>query len=118
MIAEIMDSDFIKNFPMPTHRRPTTPGEFIRDFLDDEELRLTQRELAVRLGITRPSLSSILNGKRAISVEMAFRLERVLGPSAALWLRMQMIVDLWDLQHSPKAKAIAKLKPLKKRRAA
>ncbi|HEY2473373.1 MAG TPA: HigA family addiction module antitoxin, partial [Candidatus Cybelea sp.] len=66
---------------VPTHRRPSTPGEFIREYLSDEELNLNQGELAKRLGVSRGNLNAIVNGKRAVTPEMALRLERVLGVS-------------------------------------
>lgn len=94
-------------------RRPTTPGDLIREYLDDPALRLTQRELAARLGVSRGNLNAIVNGKRAISSVMGLRLERVLGISLQTWLNLQAAVDIFDAVHSPEARHIAKLKPLR-----
>jgi len=99
---------------VPTYRRPSTPGEFIRDYLDDAELNLTQGILANRLRISRANLNAIVNGKRTITPGMAMRLERVLGVSMQTWLNLQAAVDIYDALHSPEAKDIAKLRPLRK----
>jgi addiction module HigA family antidote len=99
---------------VPTHRRPGTPGEFIRQYLDDSELRLTQGMLADRLRVSRANLNAIINGRRAVTPEMAMRLERVLGVSMQTWLNLQRAVDIYDALRSRKAKDIAKLKPLRR----
>ena len=99
---------------IPTHRRPSPPGEFIREYLDDAELNLTQGALARRLGVSRANLNAIINGKRAVTPDMAMRLERVLGVSMQTWLNLQAVVDIYDALHSPVAKDIARLKPLRK----
>jgi addiction module HigA family antidote len=93
------------------NRRPLTPGEHLRDIL--EENVVTQQQFADALGITRRRLNEILNGRRGITPDTALRLGRVLNTSAELWLRLQNQLELWDAVNSPNAKAIAKLKPLK-----
>jgi addiction module HigA family antidote len=102
-----------RSIAVPKHRRPSTPGDLIREFLDDPELRLTQGELAVRLGISRGNLNAIVNGKRALTPAMGLRLERVLDISLQTWLNLQAAVDIYDAVHSPEARQIAKLKPLR-----
>jgi len=99
---------------VPTHRRPSTPGDFIREYLEDEELDLNQGDLAKRLGVSRANLNAIVNGKRAVTPEMAMRLERVLGVSMQTWLNLQAAIEIYDALHSPQAKQIAKLKPLRR----
>lgn len=99
---------------VPAHRRPSTPGDFIREYLSDEELNLNQGDLAKRLGVSRANLNAIVNGKRAVTPEMAMRFERVLGVSMQTWLNLQAAVEIYDALHSPKAKQIAKLKPLRR----
>ena len=97
---------------IPTHRRPTTPGEIIvREFIEPHGV--TQTLLAQHLGITYHRLNEIVNGKRGITTDTAMRLERVLGPSAGFWLNAQYAVDLYDAMHSPVAKTIARLEPLR-----
>jgi len=98
---------------VPKHRRPSTPGDLIREYLDDPGLGLTQGELAARLGISRGNLNAIVNGKRATTPAMGLRLERVLGIRLQTWLNLQAAVDIYDAVHSPEARQIARLKPLR-----
>ncbi|MDQ2679757.1 MAG: HigA family addiction module antitoxin [Candidatus Eremiobacteraeota bacterium] len=99
---------------VPSHRRPTTPGAMIREmYLGDDGLGITQSVLASRLGITRQRLNEILNDRRALTVDTALRLERVLGPSVGFWMNLQMSVEIYDAMHGAAAKRIAKLKPLR-----
>jgi addiction module HigA family antidote len=99
---------------IPKHRRPSTPGDLLRDYLDDPDVHLTQGALAERLGVSRANLNAIINGKRAVTATMAMRLERVLGVSMQMWLNLQTAVDIYDAIHSAEAQQIAKLKPLRK----
>lgn len=77
---------------------PPHPGETLRDDVLPA-LGLTVTEAAAQLGVTRPALSRVLNGKAAISPEMALRLEGWLGVenggSADLWIAGQAAYDLW-----------------------
>ena len=76
-------------------RRPTHPGEMLReDFLSD--YGLTASGLASAIGVSRQSVNELLRGRRAVSPEMALRLGKVFGNSAAFWLNAQRAVDLWD----------------------
>lgn len=100
------------NILIPTHKRPATPGDILlHDFL--EELGVSQLEFAKHIGFTPTRLNEIIKGKRGITPDTALRLERVLGPSAAFWLNLQQMVDVYDALHSDAAKTIKKLKPLK-----
>ena len=74
-------------------RRPTHPGVVLREDVLPA-LKMTQTELATRLGVSRLSVSELLHKKRALSPEMAVRLARLLGTSAESWLRMQTARDL------------------------
>jgi antitoxin HigA-1 len=92
-------------------RRPTHPGEMLReDFLPDYDL--TVARLAESLGVSRQSVNELLNGRRAISPEMALRLARLFGNSPEFWLNAQRAVDLWDAAQAIK-KDIARIKPLR-----
>ncbi len=73
-------------------KKPNHPGDLIRDCLD--ELKINVTDGARALGVTRPTLSRILNGKASVSPEMAVRLEKALGSSAGFWLRLQLNFDL------------------------
>jgi len=99
---------------VPKERRPSTPGDLVREYVTDPELRLNQGILAKRLGISRANLNAIINGKRAVTPAMALRLERVLGVSMQTWINLQTAVDIYDALHSPEAIDIARLKPLGK----
>jgi addiction module HigA family antidote len=78
-------------------------------------LGLTQQEFAEALGIDRPALNMIVNGRRRITPDMAIRLSIVLGTTPDYWLNSQMITDLYEALHSEHAAALKKaLKPLKK----
>jgi addiction module HigA family antidote len=74
---------------------PPHPGELLRLELLDE-LGLTVTEAAARLAMTRAPLSRVLNGRAAISADLAIRLE-VLGISTAkTWLDMQTNYNLFQ----------------------
>ncbi len=74
-------------------KNPPHPG---RTILHDciEPLGLTVTAGARVLGVTRPTLSNLVNGKAGISPEMAIRLEKAFGSTADTWLRMQAAHDL------------------------
>jgi antitoxin HigA-1 len=73
-------------------KNPPHPGRLVRDEI--EELGLTITEAASGLGVSRQQLHRVLNGKCAVSAEMAVRLEKAIGSSADAWLRMQTNYDL------------------------
>lgn len=73
-------------------KKPNHPGDIIRDCLD--ELKISVTDGAKALGVTRATLSRLLNGKAGVSPEMAVRLEKALGSSAGFWLRLQLNYDL------------------------
>lgn len=76
---------------------PLKPGRFLRDrVLRGQGTRITQDELANALAVSRFTVNQIINGRRAITADMAVRLAHVLGTSPALWLDMQKEVDLFD----------------------
>lgn len=96
---------------VPTHRRPTTPGEMLlEEFL--KPLGVSQLKFAKQIGVGYPRLNEIINGKRAVTPDTAMRFARALGTSAQVWLNLQTVVDLYDAQHSPGVRAINKIKPL------
>ena len=82
-------------------RKPTHPGELLRaDVLP--ALKMSQSELARRLGVSRLSVSELLLEKRAMSPDMAVRVARLTSTTPDSWLRMQAAVDLWQLERDPK----------------
>ena len=73
---------------------PPHPGEIIRE-LCLEPLGITVTAAAKALGVSRKSLSEILNGKAGISPEMAIRLSIAFKTTAESWLNQQVHYDLW-----------------------
>lgn len=74
-------------------KNPPHPGPGIKeDCLDPLDLSVT--EAARILGVARHTLSRLLNGRAAISPEMAIRLEKAGWSNAAFWLRLQASYDL------------------------
>ena len=84
------------NAPLRMHN-PSHPGEILRQ-LCLEPLGLTVTETAEGLGVSRKTLSAILNGRSSISPEMAVRLSLAFGTSAESWLNHQIQYDLWQVQ--------------------
>ena len=71
---------------------PAHPGELIRESLRD--VGWTVAECAERIGVTRNTLSRLLNGRISVSAEMALALERLGWSTAEHWLRLQANYDL------------------------
>ncbi len=80
--------------PMKT---PPHPGEIIRD-LYIEPLDLTVTQAAAGLGVSRKTLSMLLNGHAGISPEMAVRLSKAFGRTPEGWLQLQMQYDLAQIK--------------------
>jgi addiction module HigA family antidote len=78
---------------------PPHPGEVIREYLGET----TVSAAAKHLGVGRVTFSRVLNGKAAVSPEMAVRLASAFGTSSPeVWLRLQAKYDLWRIQRSKK----------------
>ncbi len=81
---------------MPMHD-PPHPGTHVReDCL--EPLGLSVTAAARALGVSRKTLSQILNGRAGISPEMAVRLSKAFGSTPRHWLQLQMNYDLWHAE--------------------
>ena len=74
-------------------KNPPHPGRSIRTACL-QPLGLSVTEAAKVLGVTRQALNNVVNGKAAISPEMAIRLTKAFGSTAETWLRMQVAYDL------------------------
>ncbi len=95
---------------IPTHRPPTHPGEMLyEEFL--EPLSMTQRELALRIGVSYPRINELVHGKRGVTPDTALRLAKLFGTTAEFWLNGQLAWDLYQATHSPKAKDIETIEP-------
>jgi addiction module HigA family antidote len=73
---------------------PPHPGEVLQDTVLADG-RISVSEFARKLGVSRVALSRVVNGRAAISADMALRLAAALGGSAESWLQMQSAYDLW-----------------------
>jgi antitoxin HigA-1 len=73
--------------------RPAHPGQFIRMEVI-APLGLSVTDAAKVLGVTRPALSALLNGRAALSPDMAIRIEKAFGPKMDTLLRMQTAYEI------------------------
>ena len=89
-------------------RRPTHPGTILREDVLPA-LGMTQKEFASWIGVSRLTVSEILNEKRTITPDMAMRLGKALGNGPQIWLRMQQTLDLWELAQQNKYQRIKTL---------
>jgi addiction module HigA family antidote len=86
---------------VPTLAKAFPPGDFIREEL--EHRGWTQQQLAVRMGRPLQTVNMIVNGRKAITAETASQLETVFGPSAAYWMNLEAIWQLYKLAEKRKA---------------
>lgn len=98
---------------MPRMFNPPHPGLTLRDDVLPA-LGLSVTEAAEQLGVSRVALSRVLNGRAAISPEMALRIEAWLGVErggdARVWLAEQTAYEIWHAQQRMKADKV-KVKP-------
>lgn len=87
---------------------PPHPGEVLKE-LCIEPLGLTVTDAAKGLGVSRKTLSSILNGKSGISPEMAVRLSIGFNTSSESWLNQQSQYDLWQAEQHRKELRVSQL---------
>ena len=80
---------------------PPHPGEILIEFYF-EPLNLTISEAAQKLFITRPNLSSIVNGRAGISALMATKLAKAFNTSPQFWMNIQASYDLWQVSQKEK----------------
>ncbi len=78
---------------------PPHPGEVLRE-LCLEPMGLSVTEAAEALGVSRKTLSTIINGRAGISPEMAIRLSKAFDTSPESWLNQQQQFDLWHAMNS------------------
>jgi addiction module HigA family antidote len=87
---------------------PPHPGEVLREFCL-EPLGISVTYTAKALGVSRKTLSSILNGRSGISPEMAIRLAQAFDTSPESWLNQQIQYDLWKAEQNTSNRHIKKL---------
>lgn len=88
---------------------PPHPGDALKEDVLPA-LGLSVTEAAEQLGGARVALSRVINGRAAISADMAIRLAQWLGGSPEIWLRQQLQYDLWHAEQ----KSTVKVKPAKR----
>ena len=92
-------------------RRPTHPGNIIKeDYL--VPLSITIKDMADTLGISRKTLSKIINERGAITPDMALRLSRAFDTTPDFWLNLQQNYDLWHAESA--SREWQKVKPIPK----
>ena len=80
---------------IPKHRKPSHPGEILlEEFLGP--MKLSQVELAHRMGVPVQRVNTLVNGKRDITAETAILLSRVLKTSPEFWMNLQDARDLYE----------------------
>lgn len=73
---------------------PAHPGEVLKGLYLDP-LKITITNAAANLGVSRRTLSMLINGRIGVSAEMALRLSEALDTTPEIWLDMQQSYDLW-----------------------
>lgn len=93
-------------------RRPTHPGSIIKeDYI--LHLVITIKDMADTLGVSRKTLSKIINEKGAVTPDMALRLSRAFDTTPEFWLNLQKNYDLWHAKTA--SKEWQKVKPFPRR---
>ena len=96
---------------IPRNRPPTHPGEMlVEEFLGP--LKMTQVELAKRIGVPFQRVNQIARGKRAVSPDTALRLAQLFNTTPGFWLSLQQRWDLYEAVQSAPARTIARIKPV------
>jgi addiction module HigA family antidote len=90
-------------------RQPTHPGKIIQeDYL--KPLSITIKAMADLVGVSRKTMSKIINGKGSVTPDMALRLSRAFDTTPDLWLNLQKNYDLWNAEQV--SKEWKKVKPI------
>ncbi len=89
--------------------KPPHPGEIIRE-LCLKPLGITVSDAAKALGVSRKTLSELLNGRTGVSPEMAIRLSIAFDTTPESWLAQQMQYDLWKAEGKRKVLKVERLK--------
>ena len=79
---------------------PAHPGEIVKERLGSMSIS----GAAEHLGVSRVTLSRLINGKSGVSAEMAVRLADAFGTTPDLWLKLQMNYDLWHASRKRRRK--------------
>lgn len=93
---------------------PNHPGAFIK-LIVLEPLGLSVTEAAGVLGVTRPALSALLNGRASLSPEMAIRLEKAFAVDMETLMNMQTAFDIAEARKRSRSIRVQRYKPKTKR---
>jgi addiction module HigA family antidote len=90
---------------MTMMHNPASPGELLKEFIGDT----TATELAKHIGVARATISRILNGRTAVSMDLSIRLGEALGLSLDFFSKAQLQYDLWleSQRKRPKIRPLA-----------
>ncbi len=89
---------------IPTNRKPSHPGEILlTEFL--EPLKMSQSELAKKMGVPIQRVNTLINKKRGVTAETAILLSEVLKNTAEFWMNLQAIYDLYEARQTLKSAA-------------
>ena len=84
---------------IPKNRKPSHPGEILlEEFL--KPLKMSQVELAEKMGVPIHRVNTLINGKRDMTAETAILLSRVLKTTSEFWMNVQVACDLYDARRS------------------
>ncbi len=93
--------------------KPTHPGRVLKNMYV-EPLGLDNGAAAENLGVTRKTLSQLLNERQGISAEMALRLAKAFDTTPELWMNIQRNFDLWKAEQRV---TLAKIKQFRRAKA-
>ena len=79
---------------------PAHPGRILANYMAGRSVT----DVARHLGVTRPALSRVLNGRAGVSADMALRISEAFNTDADFWLRLQAQRDLWIASQKKRAK--------------
>jgi antitoxin HigA-1 len=89
---------------------PSHPGEILKE-LYLSELAISVTAFAKDIGVSRKTVSAIVNCHKSVTPEMAMRLSKAMGTTPQLWMNLQTNYDLWHLAHERK-EVFASIKPI------
>lgn len=98
---------------VPTDRSPTHPGEMLREELL-KPLKITQEELADLIGVSLQTVNQLVNRHSDMTLDVAVRLERLLGMSSDFWMNLQARWDSYQERQIPWKRIEGLARPLRK----
>jgi len=102
--SDAWDVDFVDyhwDLDMKAQRAPAHPGGILKR-LYLEPMNLSTVELAKAIGVSRKTVSQLINERSAVTPEMALRFSIAFGTTPQLWLNLQQNYDLWRAQRTAK----------------